>query len=299
MNIVVFGAGAIGSLFGGLLSKNNNVVLIGRKKHVDTINKNGLTIERKTNLNIKIQAEDNIKKISFIPDLVILTTKSYDTKSAIAEVKKHINDETYILSLQNGLNNLEIINRYIDSKRTIGGVTTHGCVFPKPGFIRHTGYGDTIIGNLEKNDEKTKEIVGLLNDSGIKTNLSNDIARDIWIKGIVNSSINPITAFFECKNGYLLENAILENIVEKICYESTNTANALGMNLKLDYMVEMTKNVINNTSENFSSMLQSIKQGKKTEIDSINRKIVEIGKGKKIDVSLNELLVYLIKSNNF
>jgi len=294
MNIIVFGAGAIGSFIGGMLSKQNNVILIGREKHVNAINRNGLKIKGKTNLTIKIQAETNIKNIHVEPDLLILTVKSYDTEKAIKQTKSIIKKNTIVLSIQNGIDNIDKIIKNIYSENIIAGVTTHGCIFLQPGMIKHSGIGKTILGDIK--GRASKKIVEVFNKSGIKTKTSKDIIREIWVKAIVNSSINPLTAFFNCKNGYLLRNPILENIVEKICYESTNVANTLDLDLDYDDMILETKKVIKDTSENFSSMLQSIRTGKKTEIDSINGKIVEIGKKKKIDVYLNELLVFLVKS---
>ena len=294
MNIIVFGAGAIGSFIGGMLSKQNNVILIGREKHVNAINRNGLKIKGKTNLTIKIQAETNIKNIHVEPDLLILTVKSYDTEKAIKQAKSIIKKNTIVLSIQNGIDNIDKIIKNIYSENIIAGVTTHGCIFLQPGMIKHSGIGKTILGDIK--GRASKKIVEVFNKSGIKTKTSKDIIREIWVKAIVNSSINPLTAFFNCKNGYLLRNPILENIVEKICYESTNVANTLDLDLDYNDMILETKKVIKDTSENFSSMLQSIKMGKKTEIKSINGKIVEIGKKKKIDVYLNELLVFLVKS---
>jgi len=297
MKIVVFGAGAIGSFIGGMLSKNNDVALIGRKTHVDSIKKNGLTIEGKTKLNIKIKAEENISNIDFSPDLLILTVKSFDTEDAIKEAKKIIGKNTLVLSFQNGLDNIEKIKKHIDEKQIIVGITTHGCIFSEPGKIIHTGIGKTVIGKPTENElQHVVDIVDIFNKSGIKTSLNKDILREIWIKGIVNSSINPLTSFFQCKNGYLLENPILEKTVEKICEESTNVANVNGFNLSIEDMINKTKEVIRDTSENYSSMLQSIQQNKETEIDSINGKIVELGEKNNLDVSLNKLLVHLIKN---
>ena len=102
MNIVVFGAGAIGSLFGGFLSKNNNVFLIGRKPHVDTIKNNNLLLQGKAKLKVRISAAVSIDNVPFTPDLLVLTVKSYDTENAIKEARKIIDDNTVLLSLQNG-----------------------------------------------------------------------------------------------------------------------------------------------------------------------------------------------------
>jgi 2-dehydropantoate 2-reductase len=290
------GAGAIGSLFGALISKNNNVLLIGRKPHVSAIKKSGLVIRGKTQFNVKINAEHSMDSIVFSPDILILTVKSYDTESAISQAGKVINKDTVVLSLQNGLDNIDKIKKFVDSEKIVAGVTTHGALFSEPGIIKHTGIGTTILGEL--NGQKTKRIdniVNIFNKAGIKTSVSNNIIREVWIKAIVNSCINPLTTLFQCKNGYLIENPILENLVEKVCQESTNIANAEGINLSYKDMIGKTKEVIRNTSENYSSMLQSFKKGKKTEINSINGKLVEIGKKHDFDPLMNEILTYSVK----
>ncbi|MDH7517200.1 MAG: 2-dehydropantoate 2-reductase [Candidatus Thermoplasmatota archaeon] len=297
MNIVILGAGAIGSLFGGLLAKKNNVTLIGRKQHVQAIKKNGLKITGKTQLKIRISAEDSINKIRFSPDLLILTVKSYDTETAIKEAKTIIGKDTIVLSLQNGLDNIEKICRIIDKRNVVAGVTTHGVLFSKPGLINHTGKGTTILGELNgKKTERIISIVSCFNQAGIKTVFSKNILKEIWCKTIINSCVNPLTAIFECKNGYLLENPILEDLVEKICKESVGIANANGVNISYESIIEKTKDVIRKTSENYSSMFQSYRKNSKTEIYSINGKIADLGRTLGLDVSLNEMLIYLIRS---
>jgi 2-dehydropantoate 2-reductase len=297
MNIVILGAGAIGSLFGGLLSKKNNVSLIGRKLHVQAVKKNGLKIIGKTQLNVRISAEDSISKIGFSPDLLILTVKSYDIENAVNEAKLMIDNNTIVLSLQNGLDNVNKISKIVSREKIIAGVTTHGAFFSKSGLIKHTGSGETSLGELDgKKTERIKHIADLFNEAGIETTISTNIVREIWIKAIVNSSINPLTTFFQCKNGYLLENPILENLVERICKESTDVANNEGIHLSHKDMIKKTKKVIRNTSENYSSMFQSFKKGGKTEINSINGKIVDLGKRNGVKTPINETLVRSIKS---
>ncbi len=297
MNIVILGAGAIGSLFGALLFKKNNVLLVGRASHVHAIKTNGLSISGKTCLNVKIFAEESVEDIPFSVDLLIIAVKSYDTKSAIKQAKKIINDDTIVLSLQNGLDNVKEIEHVVDRRQIIAGVTTQGAFFSKLGYIVHTGVGKTILGEMDgENSERIKNVKDIFNQVGIKTVVSKNIIKEMWVKAIVNSSINPITAFFKCKNGYLLENPVLEKMVEKICEESTNVADVYGMNLSYLDMVQKTKEVIRDTSENYSSMLQSVKRGKKTEINSINGVLVDIGRSYNIEVSLNEIMVSLIKT---
>lgn len=297
MNIVIFGAGAIGSLFGALLSKRNNVLLIGRKHHITAIKKNGLKIQGKTSLNVKIVAESSVDNVNFTPDLLILTVKSNDTETAVSQAKKIITNDTIFLSLKNGLDNIEKISKQISSEKIIASVTTHGAFLSKPGFIKHTGTGITVLGELNgKETGLAEKIVKLFNEAGIKTDVSKNILKDIWSKGIINSSINPLTAIFRCKNGYLSENPILERLLEIICEESVKIANANGIDLTYSEILSKTKDVVKNTSENYSSMFQSVIKGKKTEIDSINGKLIEIGRKYNVSTVINEILLNSVKS---
>lgn len=296
MNIVVLGAGAIGSFFGGILSKKNDVVLIGRKQHVQRINENGLEIKGNTRLKKKIKAVESVKEIKTPPDLLLLTVKSFDTLKAMKQAKGIIGPKTSVLSFQNGLNNIYQIKRIIPQYQIIGGVTTHGVQFIKPGVIFHKGKGKTIVGELSK--EITKRVTWIsscFKDVGCPVHVSTDIMEDIWKKTIVNASINPLTAICNCPNGYLAVNPILIKMVENICRESTVIAQKEGCPVEFENMMRITEDVINQTKRNFSSMLQSIQQGKKTEINEINGKIVEIGKKYGCNVSLNLLLTKIIK----
>ena len=296
MNIVILGAGAIGSLFGALLFNKNNVTLIGRTTHVKAIQKNGLIIENETKLKVKIQAVDSIDKIPTSPELLILTVKSFDTVHAIYQAMQIIDNHTIILSLQNGLDNVDKIEKIVDKKQIIAGITNQGAFFSRPGLVKHTGKGKTIIGELHGcKTDRINHIVDVFNKVGIDTIVSENIINDIWFKGVINSSINPLTTIFQCKNGYLLKNPILEKIVENICRESTNIAKINGINISYNQTIQKTKEVIKNTSENYSSMLQSFKKGRKTEIDSINGKLANIGRTYAKDTSMNEMMIYLVK----
>jgi 2-dehydropantoate 2-reductase len=299
MNIVIVGAGAIGSLYGGLLAKKNKVVLVGRAPHITSIQKKGLTIKGKTHLNIKVPSIESIKDICCIPDLILLTTKSYDTEAASRQILPIITDQTIVLSLQNGLDNLEKIERFIEKSHILAGVSTHGSIISKPGEITHTGKGKTILGELNGHRSKRlKTLVHTFKEAGIETQISDDIIKEIWIKAIINSSINPLTAFFRCKNGYLLENPLLEKIVERVCTESTLIASSEGIPVSAPETIKKTKEVIRETAQNYSSMLQSIQQRKKTEIDSINGTLMRVGTNHNIDTTLNGVLTELLTSSN-
>lgn len=297
MNIVVYGAGAIGSLFGGLLSRQNNVFLIGRKYHVNVIRRKGLEIQGKTNLVKKISAGSSIDDISFPVDLLLLTVKSFDTEQAIMMASPIIDDHTLLINFQNGIGNLEIIKTYVSDKQIIPGITTHGSMFIRPGVIQHTGRGKTILGELNgQKTERIRHLIKCFNDAGITTTLSTAIVKDIFRKAIINASINPLTAIFQCRNGYLLKNPVLSHILEQVCIESTLIARAQGFHINPEEMCNQTLEVIRETADNYSSMVQSIQKKSQTEIDAINGNLVDIGKTYGCDTRLNQLLTKIIKS---
>lgn len=291
MNILIFGAGAIGSLVGALLSKKHTVTLIGRLPHIQEIKKKGLMIHGKTTFHKKITAHTSIKDIDIKPDLIILTVKSYDTAFAVNKLASIVSNKTEILTFQNGLDNIEKIAKKIPEKNILAGITTHGCIYQKPGYIHHTGIGRSIIGEI--NGEKTlriQRLANIFNQVGFPVHISTHIIEEIWKKGIINSSINPLTAIFHCKNGTLLENPILEHIMSLICKESTQVAKSVGYNFEILTMIKETKRVLQETKNNHSSMLQSMLLHKKTEIASINGIIISEGQKYSCDVFLNSLL---------
>ena len=297
MNIIVLGAGAIGSFFGGKLSIKNDVTLIGRKQHIKEINHHGLQISGKTRVKRKIPAVEHVDEINQSPELLILSVKSFDTLKAITQAKEIISKKTMVLSFQNGLNNIDQIKKVVPHEQIIAGITTHGVQFVKPGMIHHKGKGSTVIGELS--GEKTKrifQIASIFNDVGIPVQVSNHIKEDIWKKAIVNASINPLTAIFNCENGYLSKNPILTTMIQKITKESTEIAKKHGFLFTTEEMIEQTMHVIEQTEHNVSSMLQSIRQGKPTEINEINGAIAEKGRSQGCIVELNTLLAKMIKT---
>lgn len=292
MKILVFGAGALGSFVGGMLSRKCHVTLIGRKEHVDAINSKGLIIEGKTNFNAKPQALMKIPDEEF--DLVLITVKSYDTSKVVEELSRRLDKDILVLSLQNGLGNAEKISRSF--KKVLGGTISHGITFIGPGRIYHAGLGDTRLGDFKGVEEKEVEkICQIFDTSGIDAKRSDNILGEIWAKAIINASINPLTAIARLKNGYLLKIKTLEEIMVSACKEAIGVAVSCGIELPHYDIIEKTKSVVRLTAENKSSMLQDIENGKRTEIDSITGVFVELGKKNNVATTTNSLLYKLVK----
>src|SRR2546426_503274 len=142
VEILVFGAGAIGSFFGGLLSQRHDVTLIGRAEHISAVKSHGLRVSGKTSIIAKPRAALRVAQDAK-PDFIFVTTKSYDTANAMIALRAFA-DRAIFVTLQNGLGNAETIAR--TARRVVAGTTAHGGTFVGPGAIRHAGAGETMIG---------------------------------------------------------------------------------------------------------------------------------------------------------
>jgi len=291
MKFIVYGAGALGSLFGALLSTKHDVLLIGRKEHIEAIRKNGLKIEGVTKGVFYPEVEWDGSKY----DVVLLTTKSYDTRKAVREIKEKFG-KIDVLSLQNGLRNEEIIAEEMGMEYALGGITSHGATFLQAGKIYHAGKGETVIGELNGEiTERIRKIANAFNECGIETKISRNIKRDIWRKAIVNSAINGLSAVLRCKNGEILRDEHAEKLLEEICKEGIRVVNAEGMEIGNE-VIKMAKEILHRTADNISSMLQDILKGKRTEVEEINGEIVKTAKKHGMEASFNKFLTYVIKA---
>lgn len=291
------GAGAVGSLFGGLLAESgNDVTLIGRKSHVDAIKKNGLIIEGVSGKRvISLKAVTSSSELTETFDLILLTVKAYDTAQAVDEAKPLFRKNSVLLCLQNGLGVEKVASRIIGSNRILRGVTSNGALLQKSGLVIHTGKGETIIGEQStKIIEKTSIIEALLN-SGFHTELSGNIEGTVWTKVLVNAGINPFGALTGMTNGGLIANPDLTRLMTETVIEGKTVAETFNVCLEGDPVSLMVKTA-ELTAQNKNSMLQDIENAKRTEIDFINGAISCLGKTKNVLTPFNTLLTGLIKS---
>ncbi len=276
MKITIFGAGALGSVLGAILSRENDILLITRGEHLKKIQENGLVVRGLTQGTFKLDA------VNYYPggfDVIILTVKAYQTEEALREIKKEYSGEA-IITFQNGVGIVDLL-KDLD---VIPGVTTHGATFIEPGVVMHAGMGYTYIG--ERNGKITERVMNVARNftyCGLNTEVVNDIMERRWIKAAINACINPLTAILNVKNGSLLDED-LDFVVRCIANECEEILGMKGIHTNV---YAEARKVIENTAENYSSMLQDLKRGKRTEVDYIVKPFSE---GK-----CNMSMYYLIK----
>jgi 2-dehydropantoate 2-reductase len=274
VRILVFGAGAIGSLIGGLLSSRHDVTLVARGDHVDAIRRCNLRITGMTELCARPWAMTEVPAAR--QDLVIISTKAYGTAMAVASLKRFWHTSLF-LTLQNGLRNADVIARKAD--RVAAGTTSHGVTYIREGLVRHAGLGDTRIGAFQEVTKgEVKEICREFTACGIPATCSEDIRRDLWAKVIVNAAINPLTAIARIENGRLLKTPELRTLLRQSCEEAAAVARAEGHDISPSEATRAAEKVARRTAKNRSSMLQDLERGRRTEVSEISGSIVEAGR---------------------
>ena len=286
MKITIIGAGAIGLLLASSLEKHNSVSVLVKKKHYDILKEKGLWIkkgnnQRKIRANVVTKIKDS--------EIAIVAVKGYDIESTKKVLK---NFKGKIIICQNGLKMLEYNPPNENDLFTI--VTSVGAVSLDLGITEFMGTGTTVIGNLDKIDNRTQNIEKLFTKEYFEIFPVENIIGHIWLKAIINSAINPIAAFHNLKNGKLCDSEYW-NSVKELLSESMNIAKKNNIKFPQDPL-EAAENIIDKTPDNLCSMLQDLKKGKRTEIDEINGIIVKIGRKRNQNTTLNSKYLEKIKS---
>ncbi len=299
MKIAIIGAGAMGSLFGSMLSNVSEVLLIDiNRDHVETIRKKGLIVENidGSSSTFKLEITDCPEDISDQFELVIVFTKSYNTLDASYIAVDIIDPAGLVLTLQNGIGNLETMQKVLGSENAVAGVTSHGGTYLGPGHVRHAGTGPTHIANMPSKKMVIEKIARTFNDAGIETFVSDNVKSLIWGKLIVNVGINALTAICRVPNGVIGENTECVEIMKEAVAEAAAVADALGVTLPYDDPVTQVKKVCKATATNRASMLQDILRGTRTEIGAINGAIVDKANNLGIQTPVNRFLCRIIRA---
>lgn len=300
MKITVVGPGALGCLIAALLknkTKDEIWLLDEFADRAKKISLEGVRVEGMSGpLTARVNATANVHDIGSC-DLVILCVKSYSTEDACKGIKDLVSEKTGVLTLQNGIGNVQVLNDHFGPDRVIAGVTNHGSTLIETAHVKHAGKGDTIIGRADGRVlGAIREIAGILTKAGFETKISKDIDSVIWSKLVVNVGINALSAITRLNNGALIEHEECRQILRSAVQEAVKVVKRKRIKLLYDDPIQKVESVCGATSSNVSSMFQDILNKKRTEIDFINGAIVRQAKALNISTPVNEVLTNLVKT---
>jgi 2-dehydropantoate 2-reductase len=312
-NILIYGAGAIGSFVGYILSdslksngqKIENVALLGRKNHMQKVKEVGLQVnfpERTKLAQFKhcFTTLHELRSSDFYPDIVIVCVKTYSLPGVCSDLiesgllQGHLKNACFFL-LMNGMGNREVFEQLdLPTDRVYEGITSFGVKFSRDGQIDLKGRGKTVFEERIRANEK-EFFKARFEEKSFEIELSPYFKTHQWNKLIVNSVINPISALTGKENGIVLSDHLRET-VKNIVNECVIVAEKEGIKADYESVLEIVYSVAEKTFQNTCSMLQDVQKDKMTEIDSINGYVIQLAKKYKIDVPVNETLYGLVKS---
>ena len=297
MDVVVFGAGSLGSLVGGLLAREHAVTLVGRDPHVAAVREAGLEIRGEIEAHVYPGAETGSDATTdgtgLTADLAVVTVKSFDTESAARSLSA--GEFRAALSLQNGLGNEATLATHLDCP-VLAGTATYGAVLCKPGVVECTGIGRIPLGAREGGRLGLAEEVGVaFRAAGLETTVVEDMPRRLWRKLAVNAGINGVTALARVENGAVLDGDA-GDVARAAAAEAARVARAEGVDLSREEAIGALADVAQATAANTSSTLQDVEAGRLTEVDALNGAVVERGDRQGVETPVNRTIAGLIRA---
>jgi 2-dehydropantoate 2-reductase len=287
MKVAVVGPGAMGCLFAARLAQSGiqTTLVDHRPDRAANLHKNGIRVEGPTGT---LQAKPAV--VSNTPpgqDLIIVLTKSYSTRDL------KLPAEAPVLTLQNGLGNVETLCSMVGSARVLAGVTYEAVTSEGDGQVRHVANGVTRIGPWTSCSPEPA--VQALRKAGFQVELTDAPGQTIWEKAAINAGINPLTALLNVPNGMLLTIPEARQLMRDLVVEAVKVASTEGYRFQHS-LVEITEDVCQTTAENISSMLQDVRAARRTEIDALSGEILRRAQEAGLPTPRTRVVWQLVKS---
>lgn len=295
MNIAILGAGAMGMLFGGYLSRENQVWLIDvDQRRVEEIQKAGVTVEEKDGEErFTPQAVTDSRDLP-VMDLVVVFVKAMYTENALETNRSLLGENTYLMTLQNGAGHENRLLKFADREHVIIGSTQHNSSVAGSSKVRHGGGGKTSIGLVSGDSGSIVPIAETFTRCGFACTTSNQVQKQIWSKLFLNTSASSLTAVLQVPLGFILDNPYACSLMEQLAKEAVAVANASGLGFDEGEVIEGIKTVLDNGRGGYTSIYADIRDGRRTEVDTIAGSVVEAAREKNIPVPCHETIVSLI-----
>ena len=289
----------MGSLFGGRLAlAGHNVTLIEVwQEHIEAINSQGLTLNLSGETNIARCTATRPEDFSGGPvDFAILFTKAHQSRAALATVAQAIQPNTPMLTLQNGLGNVETIAEWVAYEQIIAGTTTFPAVLEGPGKIVSPGLGKTRI--MTASGQRTpflEQLAATLDQAGLHCQVDENVEATIWEKVAFNAALNALTTIARSPVKVIADSGHGRELARQVVEEVVSVARAQGIPVNGDTVHASVEMALRDHREHKPSMLQDLLAGRRTEIDAINGAVVQQAAQLDLAVPVTETLWRLVK----
>jgi 2-dehydropantoate 2-reductase len=296
LNITVLGAGAMGALFGGYLSTNNRVWLVDiNEARVQDINERGVRVCEPDGERVfrptAVVSSESLPKM----DLIVVFVKAMFTTQALSSNRKLIGKDTYLMTLQNGTGHEAKLLKFADQDHVIIGSTQHNSSIRPDGCVNHGGGGRTHIGLLGGNSARIAHVAENFTSCGFLCDCSDEVKRHIWNKLFLNTSASSLTGILQVPLGFILENPYACSLMEALVHEAVAVANAEGIeHFDEEEVLADIKTVLHNGKGGYTSIYADIKNGARSEVDTISGSVVDVAESLGVNVPYHKTIVSLI-----
>lgn len=298
MRIAFIGAGGVGGYFGArLIAAGEDVTFIARGAHLAAMQKSGLRIESpKGNLHLReVKATADITSVEQV-DVVFLTVKMYDLEQAAASVLPLVGPHTAVITLQNGVEAVDIVANSVPAQNVVGGVAYVAAVIAEPGLIRHTSLDALIFGELDgRRSERLLALEAACGRGGFGARVSDNIGVDLWAKFARLSVFSGMTAVTRSPIGVLRDDPELYTMLQAACEETISVGRARGVALPGALMGEIEQMVRALPHHAKASMLEDLERGKRLELPWLSGAVVRLGKAAGVATPIHSFIATVLK----
>lgn len=296
MKIVVIGAGAMGSIYGGHLSLNNEVYMVDTNKAlIDQINAEGLKIDENGVTNVyhpnAVTSTEGIGEV----DLIVLFVKALFSKSALEGNKNLMGPNTRLLTLQNGAGHEDLLSQFVPKEHVVIGTTEDNGAVLGLGHVRRGGVGNTNVGLLT---EDTDGFLGKLKEAfdscGFNVKIHANIQQLIWDKLFTNVSLSAVTGILQVDMGYIAANEYAWKLTTKLIHEAVETATAMGITCDEAAITEKVRKTSEDNPNGCTSIRADLGAGRRTEVDTISGAVVRAAAKCGVSVPSHEFVVNMV-----
>ena len=308
MRVLVYGAGALGQAVGCMLAvAGNQVDLVLRHRFAQAIRRDGLAVTgifgdyRVPADGIGLHVDlDGVLAETF--DFAIITTKSYDTAAAVADLARIGSQSFTVVSMQNGCGNLEQIVDCFGPERSLGARVITGFEIQRPGLVKITVTADDVhIGGYQegKIPAAAAQLAAAIDGAGLPCQANAAVRRDLFAKLLYNSALNPLGAILGVHYGALGDDLDSRLIMDRVIDEAFAVISAMGETTpwptaeeyrRFFYTIQLPA-----TYDHRPSMLQDIENGKPTEVAAFTGYLSAQGSRHRVPTPNCDLLSALVR----
>lgn len=299
-HVVILGSGAMGCLFGGILSRGGlNVTLVDVwEEHVQAIRRNGLRFEgHLAGAPIRLPATTDVDSVP-PADIVSVQCKAMDTRAAVSSAAGLFHEGTVAVSFQNGIGNEQVIASVLGPGRVLGGWTAHGASVRAPGVVfTYAGQPSHVGEMLGGISRRARDIAAALSEAGLPTRADADIVRGMWKKMMINIGLSAPSAFTGLSIRRTAAAPGMREVIQAALAEAEAVARAAGVRVSAAEGGRLLDALVGpgGTGNNRSSLCEDVRKRRPTEIDYINGTVVRLGRRFGIPTPVNATFVAAVK----